>query len=1170
VFGIIGRGKEHRYNPRFMFGAGQSRFFQWGWLFILWAVSAAALSGGSCSGTLYDARGEALAGAKIEMRALAGGKNYQTATSQDGSFAFAEMEPGAYELSVKTADGQGTAAISLTIPRGNSLRVELQLTASGQLVQTQNPQAPSAVAGASGSTGAKPSQASGGERLSGTEVSSLPLNVRDFSKLLLLAAGTMTDANGAANFTQQFAVNGQRGAATVFATDGFDTTDPEMGGATFSNFNVDAIQEVQSNSGVMPAEIGHGGASFTNVVTKSGSDAIHGSLFEFVRNAAFDARNYFDYRDPTGRRRIPPFARNEFGFTNGGPVILPGVYDGRGRTFYFGEYQGFRQVLGTTQVIPVPTVAERQGTDTTTYPGDTLTVPVNAEIMPVLGQYPLPNEPGGAFGDRTYAASSKVVTDTNQFSVRIDHKLSEKASLVARFSLNQVTGPLTNPDQTAIDPSFGVQFFDHQRNAGAHYMRLISPSLTSDTSLSYIRSTPFFPTTNHTQPALGFADGLFQGFNTADGSIFGSYSNLYQLKQDLALVHGAHVFKWGVEFRANRDSTIFGTNPNGAYEFSGGPAYSPVFIPSASGAHDIQVGDPLPDSLTGLLTATPYSYTITAPAAVTPVGDKFDEAGVRREAYNFYFQDTWKATKQLTVSYGLRYEVNSRIHEETKRTSGPFFFGPDGKPVGYGDRAATQILVVNPQPPYDMAWNGWGPRLGLDYGAAQHTVLHAGGAVTTLLPNLWQDNFLTAAIPFVFAPTINALPGVAVPFHNTFVPLALPTAYNTQGQPIFATGRSQDVPANTQIDLQRFQADMDALTPGDQVQLLSITGIAKNFGNGYVGSWTLGIDHDFRDFKATVSYVGTTGIHLARVYSPNSYVGASPAFAPFAQFNSSGQATGGFGQEFLMTSGSHSTYHALQSSLTKNSARLGLGLQASYTYSKSIDDTSSVLGGLFGTAGTILQTLPQNPWDPSAEKGPSTFDVTHVFNVSVIQLLPLERIGFLRPLGKPLIKGWQFLNITTLTTGSPFSVYSGIQQTGAGAGGTDRPDQVATPHLSTSRTVRDDYFGLGVNNASFFNIPIHVPGGTGPNEGRFGTLGRNTFRGPGYHDFDIALIKDTPFGHRGSAELGTVEFRAEFFNVFNIVNFGLPSNIVRGSGFGIISKTAGSSRQIQFSLKVIY
>jgi hypothetical protein len=229
-----------------------------------------------------------------------------------------------------------------------------------------------------------------------------------------------------------------------------------------------------------------------------------------------------------------------------------------------------------------------------------------------------------------------------------------------------------------------------------------------------------------------------------------------------------------------------------------------------------------------------------------------------------------------------------------------------------------------------------------------------------------------------------------------------------------------------------------------------------------------------------------------------------------------------------------------------------------------------VLGGLFASGGPVLQTPPQNPWNPGAEKGPSTFDVTHVFTVSVIQVLPFDRIGFLQPLGRPLTAGWQFLNITTLMSGPPFTVYSGIQQTGAGAGGTDRPDLVAQPDFSTSRTVREDYFGRGANNASVFSIPIDVPGGTGPNQGRFGTLGRSTFRGPGFQDYDVALIKDTPFGSRAGVELGTVEFRAEFFNVFNLVNFGLPSNIVRGSGFGIVNKTAGNSRQIQLSLKLIF
>ncbi len=1134
--------------------------------FAVLALGAAALAATSWNGVLTDHGGKPVAGATVKLHSM--GHDFTSTTAADGKFSFPAIDSGSYELSVSAASREWKAVAPFVIKDENGLTVPLRLTSSGQV--EQGPGASEKNLDTSPPGGQVTRPAGGGEHLSSSEVSSLPLNARDFSKLLLLAAGTMTDTNGAANFTQQFAVNGQRGVTTVFATDGFDTTDPEMGGATFSNFNVDAIQEVQANSGVLPAEIGHGAASYTNVVTKSGANQIHGSIFEFVRNASFDARNYFDPSPTISGRRIPPFVRNEFGFTNGGPIVLPRIYDGRNRTFYFGEYQGFRQVLGTTQVIPVPSMAERQGIDTTTFQGDTLTIPVNPAVSEVLNGYPKPNEPNGAFGDRTYAASSKVVTTTDQFSLRVDHQISDKASLVTRFSLNQVTGPLTNPDQTAINPTFGIQFFDHQRNAGVHYSRAISAHLTSDTSVSYIRSTPFFPTYNHTQPGITFADGLYQPYFQPAGSIFGSYSNLYQFKQDFAWVRGTHTFKWGTEIRVNRDSTIFGVNPNGIYEFGGGPAYSPVQIKSASGTHDIQVGDLLPDSLTGLLTATPYSYNIMAAASITPVGGKFNEAGVRREAYNFYFDDAWKATKQLTVSYGLRYEVNSRIHEATKRTSLPIFLGPDGKTVPYGDTAAKQEILINPQPPYDQDWNGWGPRLALDYAVGKHTVLHAGGAITSLIPNLWQDNFLTAAIPFVFAPSIYAQPNEPISFHNTFVPLALPTAYNTQGQPIFATGRSQDVPANTVFDYVRFQNDLETLTPGN-VQLLNVTGIAKNFGNGYIGSWTAGVDHDFGDFKFNASYVATAGIHLARAYNPNGYGGACEGFAPFTQFNSPCHATGGFGPEVIMSSGSHSSYHSLQTSLTKNSARMGLGLQASYTYSKALDDTSSVLGGLLGASGTILQTVPQNPWDPAAEKGPSTFDVTHVFAASVIQLLPLDRVGFLRPVSRTLTKGWQFLNITTLTTGSPFTVFSGVQQTGAGLGGADRPDLVTMPHTSTSRLVRDDYFGLGpIGNRSFFNIPINLPGGTGPNSGRFGTLGRDTFRGPAYHDYDFALIKDTPFGHRGNAEWGTLEFRAELFNLFNIVNFGLPSNIVSGSGFGIISKTAGTSRQIQFSLKIIY
>ena len=183
----------------------------------------------------------------------------------------------------------------------------------------------------------------------------------------------------------------------------------------------------------------------------------------------------------------------------------------------------------------------------------------------------------------------------------------------------------------------------------------------------------------------------------------------------------------------------------------------------------------------------------------------------------------------------------------------------------------------------------------------------------------------------------------------------------------------------------------------------------------------------------------------------------------------------------------------------------------------------------------------------------------------------MEKQRALRALPLKLRSGWELLSISTITSGSPFTVYSGIQQTGVGSNAADRPDQIAKPDLSTARTKREDYFGRGEENTSFFSIPIQIAGGTGPNSGRFGTLGRNTFRGPAYYDFDFSLIKDTGIGRRASGgELADLQFRAEFFNLFNIVNMGLPANTLNGSGFGEISKTAGTSRQIQFSLKILY
>lgn len=1107
----------------------------------------------SWSGVLRNASGQPIAGAAVELSTQDGTRTATTNT--DGSFSLLNLAPGQYRLSLRLQGQPATPAISIELP-GPSVA----LTLSNQYTL-------SVTALASPQPGTQPAT-SGGEQLSSQSVSELPLNGRDFATLLLLAAGTMTDVNGATNFTQQFAVNGQRGVEAVFAMDGADISDPEMGGSTFPNYNVDAIEQVNSSSGWMPAEIGRGAAGFTDIITRSGKSGFHGSFFEFVRNSAFDARNYFDHPSVAEPGRIPPFRRNEFGFTNGGPVVLPSVYNGRGKTYYFGEYQGFRQVLGTTQVLPMPTAAERAGQDTLTFPDgstDTLLVPVNPQIATVLARYPLPNDPTGAFAARTYAVPSKVATDADQFSIRIDQKLGEKGQFLGRFTYDNLTGPTTNPDQTTIDPTFGVQYSDQQRNVAFTYTRTASPHFLWDSSFSIIRSTPSFPTPNHTDPALKFTDGLFESFNSAAGSVMSAFGNLFQAQQNFTWTTSGHVVKAGAEVRLNRDTTYFGTSPNGEYDFGGGTVYSPIFIPSQSGNHSINPGDPLPDTLSSLLIGYPFSYTVAVAPPYFSNGTHIGPAAISRNDFNFYIQDTWKISDRFTLDYGLRYEVYSPITERARRTSSFLDVTPP--------KGIDQQYVINPQPGYTTGWNGLEPRVQLEWNATHQLHVHAGGAITVIPANIWQDNFLTGSTPFVVYPRVNAAKNALIPYGFQITPSEVPRTYTPGGQDIFANGNPKSVPANTVMDVNRYQNDLAALSPGHQLSLLSLSAIDRHFGDAFLQTWTLGAERQIAGLTADAAYVGTEAFHLPRSSFPNGFPGADPGFAPYTQFDSTGAVAGGFGFETVITSTAHSSYHALQTSLSGAVPHGGPGLQASYTFSKSLDDTSAVIGGT-GSTGAVALPNPQDPFNTHPEKGPSDFDVTHAFSLSAAQDLHLQELSFLPRSMNVMTAGWELLSISTITSGSPFTVYSGIQQTGVGSFGTDRPDQIAKPNLSTAHSSsrrREDYFGEGAGNASFFNIPNNIAGGTGPNSGRFGTLGRNTFRGPAYYDYDFAFIKDTPFGHRKSGvERADLQFRTELFNLFNIVNMGLPANTIKGSGFGEISKTAGTSRQIQFSLKLIY
>ncbi len=1095
----------------------------------------------SWQGVLRNSAGAPIAKARILL--VGDGFKAQATTGPDGGFRLSPLQPGRYRLTVQAEGRTVKYAAPIDIVLGGR-PVAIVLSPRGELLVTLLDSV---------------AAATGGEQLSSQAVSELPLNTRDFSHLLLLAAGTMTDANGATNFTQQFAINGQRGVEATFALDGADISDPEMGGSTFSNFNVDAIEEIQASSGWMPAEIGRGASGFTNIVTRSGAAGFHGSLFEFVRNSAFDARNFFDHATPAFPGRIPPFRRNEFGFTNGGPVLIPHVYRGTARTFYFAEYQGFRQVLGTTQVMPVPSAEERTGLDTTAYPGDTLMVPVDPGIAAVLKRYPLPNYAAGAYGIYTYATPSKVYTDADQFSLRIDQRFGPRDRFFARVTMDNLTGPTTNPDQTAIDPAFGITYINRQRNVAASYTRNVSPRFTLESVLGITRSTPGFPTPDHTDPAIKFIDSLFEPFNAPGGSVMQAYGNLFEGRQTAAYAVGRHAWLAGVDVRLNRDTTYFGTSPNGEYDFGGGTAYAWENIPSRSGLHNIHIGDPLPDTLSSFLSGSPFDYTIAVAPPYFSNGQHIGPAAINRNNVGAFLQDSFRVNSRLTLDYGVRWDLYTPITERARRTSGILTVGN------------SQEYVINPQPGYQTDWHAFQPRVQVSWQAAEKVLVRAGGSVMTVPPNLWQDNSLTGTTPFAVYPRLISAAVAPIHYGFTITPAETPAVYTPSGTNIFPDLPTKDVPPNTVMDLNRYEQNLAALTPAHVVSDLNLSAVDPHFDNATLYTWTLGLERKFGNLTADATYVGTVANHLPRQVFPNAFPGASPAFARYTNFDSAGNVIGGFGVENVINSVSHSSYHALQTSLSGTVGSSGPGIQASYTWSKSLDDTSMVIGGT-GSTGAVTLPFPQNPFDLQAEKGPSAFDITNAFNLSVAQDLHVQDVPLVRALNRKWTVGWEMLSISTLTSGLPFTVFSGIQQTGAGSYGADRPDQIGRPHLSTARKVREDYFGEGANNGpDYFSVPIHLTGGTGPNQGRFGTLGRDSFRGPAFYDYDFAFIKDTPFGiRRSGAELVDLQFRSEFFNLFNIVDMGLPSNVLAGTGFGEINQTAGNSRQIQLSLKLIF
>ncbi len=423
---------------------------------------------------------------------------------------------------------------------------------------------------------------------------------------------------------------------------------------------------------------------------------------------------------------------------------------------------------------------------------------------------------------------------------------------------------------------------------------------------------------------------------------------------------------------------------------------------------------------------------------------------------------------------------------------------------------------------------------------------HAGGGITVIPPNIWQDNFLTGSTPFAVYPRLLSASDAPIRYGFQITPSQLPQHLYARGRRHLPAGAHQSRCAQHGDGCGPLRAGRGRADPGPRGQRIS-TSAASTAPSATPRSTPgpLGLERKFGNLTADASYVGTAGVKLPRYSFPNAYPGARPAFAPHTHFDSAGNVTGGFGVENVITANAHSTYHALQTSLSGTVGHGGPGIQASYTWSKSIDDTSQVIGGT-GSTGAVASGFSQNPYDTHPEKGPVGVRCDARLRAEPGPG-PASRERRLSASGQQ--ESHRRLGAAEHLQHQLGLALHGLQRHPADRRwlqrrGPPRPDrQAASLHRAQGSPGL-----LWPRRQQCNGILLHphsrAPAARGRTRDASERLGRNTFRGPAFYDFDFALIKDTPFGRRKSgAERVDLQFRSEFFNLFNIVNMGLPANI---------------------------
>jgi hypothetical protein len=1033
----------------------------------------AQVAGGVLSGAV-TASERAVPNAKITLRNVATGVERAATTNEGGVYAAPNLVLGTYQMTVEAPGFSTQVRTDIVVAVGAKLVVNVTM-------QQGDPK--EVIRAAITGTSEDQASSAGNSNVSASTVRDSPLNGRDWTQLAALEAGVTGVQTGAVQALRGFgaaiSVSGARPDQNSYRLDGIsinDYSNGAPGSVLGSNLGVDAVEQFSVLGSNYPAGYGRTSGGVINAVTRSGTNGFHGDVYEFLRNSALDARNFFD-------ASIPPFKRNQFGASAGGPIQ-------KERTFVFADYEGLRQSLGVTHVDTVPSLDARKGRLSTG------PVPVDPAVARFLNAfYPPPNGPILAPGDTAeFIFADQTVTSENYFTTKVDHAFSARDSLSGTYLRDN--SKEVQPD--AMDELLS-NVVSRRQLVTLHEQHIFSPKFLNAARFGFDRALAIEGGVSKVNNPLlkdasfGFVPGEYVGWvmgvpgltdfggglnpalsNTLSNSRNYTW-NSFQGADDAVFTKGGHVLQLGVLGERMQDNLLSTLYVDGGFKFG---------------------------SLADFLTNRPRNFEGVVPRPIPVVG-------LRETLFGAYAQDDIRARPGLNLSLGVRYEMTTvpsevnnlisnldHLTDARPRVGSPFFRNP---------------TLRNFEPRVGLAWSPF-----LD----NRTIVRSGFGIFDVLP-----------LPYEFTLTIpNAAPFAAQIFAESLPQGAFPTGAYQQ----FSGSSTVSRAGYTEHDPKR----------------------------NYVMQWNVNLERELaRGLSATLGYVGSHGVH--EPYRQDNFDTVLPVLTAagylYPRLGTSQPLNPNFGRISGTIWQAGSSYHALQAVISKNLSR-GIQFHGAYTWSKSIDTLSATV------ADDSFPNGLMNPlfFDQHTSRGLSDFDVRQNFVVNLTWEAPAPKTGL--RLKRWALSGWQLGGIYKASSGQPFTPILGGDPLGTALDETaEPPNRVVGPGCETLSNPGNPNHYFKTQCLAFPN-PANLRG----------NLGRNTVIGPGLANLDFSLFKNDRL--RSISESCSVQFRAEFFNVFNRANFASPTDNrtafdqsgLPTSSAGLITSTQTPSRQIQFALKLVW